>query len=82
MDVSTYSSKNSVDNHVSTREQITLQNTIDCVVYSTSLLVMAIDDTSQLGLELDEEVFRDKEAIEPGDKGVSERWFILLALEF
>ncbi|CAH2072623.1 unnamed protein product [Thlaspi arvense] len=65
---------NYVDHHVSTREQITLQDTMDGVVYSTSQFGLderfGDGDTSQAALELDEEVFQDKDAIGSEDEGV------------
>ncbi|OMO50173.1 hypothetical protein CCACVL1_30584 [Corchorus capsularis] len=63
---------NYVDHHVSSREQITLQDTMDGVVYSTSQFGLderfGDGDTSQIGL-LDEELFLDKVA--SGHGGVS-----------
>ncbi|XP_042499237.1 sister chromatid cohesion 1 protein 4-like isoform X2 [Macadamia integrifolia] len=57
---------NYVDHHVSTREQITLQDTMDGVVYSTSQFGLderfGDGDTSQIGLDLDEDLFLDKAA--------------------
>ncbi|KAF2292028.1 hypothetical protein GH714_000236 [Hevea brasiliensis] len=65
---------NYVDHHVSTREQITLQDTMDGVVYSTCSLVWMVSatfacherfgdgDTSQVGLDLEEDLFLDKVA--------------------
>ncbi|GLT87951.1 hypothetical protein SLE2022_060000 [Rubroshorea leprosula] len=65
---------NYVDHHVSSREQITLQDTMDGVVYSTSQFGLderfGDGDTSHIGLDLDEELFLDKDAA-PGDNGVS-----------
>nr|VDD19486.1 unnamed protein product [Brassica oleracea] len=65
---------NYVDHHVSTREQITLQDTMDGVVYSTSQFGLderfGDGDTSQAALELDEEVFQDKEVIGSDDEEV------------
>ncbi|KAG2238805.1 hypothetical protein Bca4012_024101 [Brassica carinata] len=65
---------NYVDHHVSTREQITLQDTMDGVVYSTSQFGLderfGDGDTSQAALELEEEVFQDKEVIGSDDEGV------------
>ncbi|XP_021289042.1 sister chromatid cohesion 1 protein 4 isoform X2 [Herrania umbratica] len=56
---------NYVDHHVSSREQITLQDTMDGVVYSTSQFGLderfGDGDTSQIGL-LDEELFLDRVA--------------------
>ncbi|KAK9159416.1 hypothetical protein Syun_005757 [Stephania yunnanensis] len=55
---------NYVDHHISTREQITLQDNMDGVVYSTSKFGLderfGDGDTSQIGLDLDEELFLDK----------------------
>jgi cohesin complex subunit SCC1 len=52
------SSSNYVDHHVSTKEQITLQDTMDGVVYSTSQFGLderfGDGDTSQAALDLDE----------------------------
>ncbi|KAF2286391.1 hypothetical protein GH714_016665 [Hevea brasiliensis] len=57
---------NYVDHHVSTREQITLQDTMDGVVYSTSQFGLderfGDGDTSQVGLDLEEDLFLDKVA--------------------
>ncbi|GLT50109.1 hypothetical protein SLA2020_236180 [Shorea laevis] len=65
---------NYVDHHVSSREQITLQDTMDGVVYSTSQFGLderfGDGDTSQIGLDLDEVLFLDKAAA-LGDNGVS-----------
>ncbi|CAN8236229.1 unnamed protein product [Cochlearia groenlandica] len=71
---------NYVDHHVSTREQITLQDTMDGVVYSTSQFGLderfGDGDTSQAALDLDEEVFKDKDVMgsedeeAPGDHNV------------
>ncbi|KAF5726326.1 putative cohesin subunit rad21 [Tripterygium wilfordii] len=66
---------NYVDHHVSTREQITLQDTTDGVVYST--LQFGLDerfgdgDTSQIGLDLDEELILER-VDSPGHDGVSQ----------
>ncbi|KAK8542434.1 hypothetical protein V6N13_136991 [Hibiscus sabdariffa] len=64
---------NYVDHHISSREQITLQDTMDGVVYSTSQFGLderfGDGDTSQIGL-LDEELVLDKVA-EPADGGAS-----------
>ncbi|XWS57225.1 hypothetical protein CRYUN_Cryun09bG0155900 [Craigia yunnanensis] len=64
---------NYVDHHVSSREQITLQDTMDCVVYSTSQFGLderfGDGDTSQIGL-LDEELVLDRVAAQ-GHGGVS-----------
>ncbi|GMN59756.1 hypothetical protein TIFTF001_028843 [Ficus carica] len=55
---------NYVDHHVSTREQITLQDTMDGVVYSTSQFGLderfGDGDTSQIGLDLDESLVKSK----------------------
>uniref|UniRef100_A0A2P2MQ60 Sister chromatid cohesion 1 protein 4 isoform X1 n=1 Tax=Rhizophora mucronata TaxID=61149 RepID=A0A2P2MQ60_RHIMU len=55
---------NYVDHHVSTREQITLQDTMEGVVYSMSQFGLDerfVDgDTSHVGLELEEDLFVDK----------------------
>ncbi|OVA10663.1 Rad21/Rec8-like protein [Macleaya cordata] len=55
---------NYVDHHVSTREQITLQDTMEGVVISTSQFGLderfGDGDTSQIGLDLDEDLFFDK----------------------
>ncbi|KAF8064755.1 hypothetical protein N665_1169s0013 [Sinapis alba] len=65
---------NYVDHHVSTREQITLQDTMDGVVFSTSQFGLderfGDGDTAQTALELDEEVFQDKDIIGSDDEGV------------
>ncbi|WCJ38920.1 sister chromatid cohesion 1 protein 4 [Euphorbia peplus] len=57
---------NYVDHHISTREQITLQDTMDGVVYSTSQFGLderfGDGDTSQVGLDLEEDLFLDKTA--------------------
>uniref|UniRef100_A0A2P2MQ58 Uncharacterized protein MANES_S013200 n=1 Tax=Rhizophora mucronata TaxID=61149 RepID=A0A2P2MQ58_RHIMU len=57
---------NYVDHHVSAREQITLQDTMEGVVYSASQFGLderfADGDTSQVGSELDEDLFLDKVA--------------------
>ncbi|KAG6647518.1 sister chromatid cohesion 1 protein 4-like isoform X2 [Carya illinoinensis] len=51
---------NYVDHHVSTKEQITLQDTMEGVIYSTSQFGLderfGDGDTSQIGLDLDEEL--------------------------
>ncbi|CAH8387730.1 unnamed protein product [Eruca vesicaria subsp. sativa] len=64
---------NYVDHHVSTREQITLQDTMDGVVFSTSQFGLderfGDGDTAQTALELDEEVFQDKDIIGSDDEG-------------
>ncbi|KAL5990793.1 hypothetical protein ACLOJK_011697 [Asimina triloba] len=55
---------NFVDHHVSTREQITLQDTIDGMSFSTSQFGpderFGDGDASQIGLDLDEDLFMDK----------------------
>ncbi|KAF5199699.1 sister chromatid cohesion 1 protein 4-like, partial [Thalictrum thalictroides] len=55
---------NFVDHHVSTQEQITLQDSMDGVVYSTSQFGLderfGDGDTSHIVLDLDEELFTDK----------------------
>ncbi|XP_010492511.1 PREDICTED: sister chromatid cohesion 1 protein 4-like [Camelina sativa] len=65
---------NYVDHHISTREQITLQDTMDGVVYSTSQFGLderfGDGDTSQAALDLDEAVFQDKNVIGSDDEGV------------
>ncbi|TYI46447.1 hypothetical protein E1A91_D13G107900v1 [Gossypium mustelinum] len=65
---------NYVDNHISSREQITLQDTMGDVVYSTSQFGLderfGEGDTSQIGL-LDEELVLDRVAV-PGSVEVSE----------
>ncbi|XP_024030211.1 sister chromatid cohesion 1 protein 4 [Morus notabilis] len=57
---------NYVDHHVSAREQITLQDTMDGVVYSTSQFGLderfGDGDTSQIRLDLDEDLFLGKVA--------------------
>ncbi|XVF07025.1 hypothetical protein REPUB_Repub06bG0101800 [Reevesia pubescens] len=64
---------NYVDHHISSREQITLQDTMDGVVYSTSQFGLderfGDGDTSQIGL-LDEELVLDRVAA-LGFEGVS-----------
>ncbi|TYH91826.1 hypothetical protein ES332_A13G140400v1 [Gossypium tomentosum] len=64
---------NYVDHHVSSREQITLQDTMDGMVYSTSQFGLderfGDGDTSQIGL-LDEELVLDRVSV-PGDDGAS-----------
>ncbi|KAH1032170.1 hypothetical protein J1N35_044344 [Gossypium stocksii] len=64
---------NYVDHHVSSREQITLQDTMDALVYSTSQFGLderfGDGDTSQIGL-LDEELVLDRVSV-PGDDGAS-----------
>ncbi|KAJ6720673.1 SCC1 / RAD21 FAMILY MEMBER [Salix viminalis] len=57
---------NYVDHHISTREQITLQDTMDGVVYSTSQFGLderfGDGDTSHVGLDLEEDLFLAKAA--------------------
>lgn len=55
---------NYVDHHVSTREQITLQDTMEGVVYSTSQFGLdeRFGDGDASGLDLDEEIFLNKVA--------------------
>ncbi|KAJ8753075.1 hypothetical protein K2173_011843 [Erythroxylum novogranatense] len=57
---------NYVDHHVSTKEQITLQDNMEPVVYSSSRFGLderfGDGDTSQVGLELEEDLFLDKVA--------------------
>nr|VDC78874.1 unnamed protein product [Brassica rapa] len=69
-----FQGSNYVDHHVSTREQITLQDTMDGVVYSTSQFGLderfGDGDTSQAALELEEEVFQGKDLIGSDDEGV------------
>ncbi|KAI3837896.1 hypothetical protein MKW92_000140 [Papaver armeniacum] len=59
-----HSITNYVDHHVSTREQITLQDTMEGVVYSTSQFGLderfGDGDTSQIGLDLEEDLFLEK----------------------
>ncbi|KAL9297077.1 hypothetical protein ACSQ67_022973 [Phaseolus vulgaris] len=67
---------NYVDHHVSTREQITLQDTMDGVVYSTSQFGLderfGDGDASQIGLDLDEVLLNDKATtLEHDDFGAS-----------
>ncbi|KAK6911774.1 Rad21/Rec8-like protein, N-terminal [Dillenia turbinata] len=63
---------NYVDHHISTQEQITLQDTMEGVVYSTSQFGLderfGDGDTSQIGLDLDEDLFLDK-VVAPGFGG-------------
>ncbi|KAH0994442.1 hypothetical protein GBA52_018306 [Prunus armeniaca] len=65
---------NYVDHHVSTREQITLQDTMEGVVYSTSQFGLderfGDGDTSQIGLDFDEDLFLGKVAAQ-GTDGIS-----------
>ncbi|CAK7325992.1 unnamed protein product [Dovyalis caffra] len=69
---------NYVDHHVSTREQITLQDTMDGVVYSTSQFGLderfGDGDTSHVGLDLEEDLFLDK-VVAPRSDEVSEANF-------
>ncbi|KDP32484.1 hypothetical protein JCGZ_13409 [Jatropha curcas] len=55
---------NYVDHHVSTREQITLQDTMEGVVFSTSQFGLderfGDGDTSQVGLDLEEDLLLEK----------------------
>lgn len=55
---------NYVDHHVSTREQITLQDTMEGMAYSTSQFGLderfGDGDASQIGLDLDEDLLLDK----------------------
>ncbi|KAJ8753050.1 hypothetical protein K2173_011818 [Erythroxylum novogranatense] len=57
---------NYVDHHVSTKEQITLQDNMEHVVYFASRFGLderfGDGDTSQVGLELEEDLFPDKVA--------------------
>nr|KYP64201.1 Sister chromatid cohesion 1 protein 3 [Cajanus cajan] len=67
---------NYVDHHVSTREQITLQDTMEGVVFTTSQFGLderfGDGDTSQIGLDLDEVLLNDKAAtLEHDDIGAS-----------
>ncbi|KAB5544442.1 hypothetical protein DKX38_012554 [Salix brachista] len=63
---------NYVDHHISTREQITLQDTMDGVVYSTSQFGLderfGDGDTSHVGLDLEEDLFLDKVAAPRSDE--------------
>ncbi|XP_070031416.1 sister chromatid cohesion 1 protein 4 isoform X1 [Nicotiana tomentosiformis] len=63
---------NYVDHHVSSREQITLQDNMEGVVYSTSKFGLdeRFGDGDTSGLDLDEELFMDKVAA-AGDPSVS-----------
>ncbi|KAL2330141.1 hypothetical protein Fmac_017722 [Flemingia macrophylla] len=63
---------NYVDHHVSTREQITLQDTMEGVIFTTSQFGLderfGDGDASQIGLDLDEVLLNDKAAtLEPDD---------------
>ncbi|KAL5058664.1 hypothetical protein RYX36_030268 [Vicia faba] len=57
---------NYVDRHVSTREQITLQDTVDGMAYKTSQFGLderfGDGDASQIGLDLDEVMLIDKDS--------------------
>ncbi|KAG0478349.1 hypothetical protein HPP92_013068 [Vanilla planifolia] len=61
---SAFLDSNFVDHHVSTREQITLQDNVNGTAFPTSKFGLderfGDEDTSQIGLELDEELFMDK----------------------
>ncbi|XP_022937655.1 sister chromatid cohesion 1 protein 4-like isoform X2 [Cucurbita moschata] len=63
---------NYVDHHVSSREQITLQDTMDGVVYTTSQFGLderfGDGDASQIGLDLDEELFVEKIIVKDHDE--------------
>nr|XP_011466093.1 PREDICTED: sister chromatid cohesion 1 protein 4 isoform X2 [Fragaria vesca subsp. vesca] len=62
---------NYVDHHVSTREQITLQDAMEGVVYSTSQFGLderfGDGDTSQIGLDFDEDLFLGQAAAQGND---------------
>ncbi|XP_027349324.1 sister chromatid cohesion 1 protein 4 [Abrus precatorius] len=62
---------NYVDHHVSTREQITLQDTMEGVVYTTSQFGLderfGDGDASQIGLDLDEVLLNNKVATSEHD---------------
>ncbi|XP_057470420.1 sister chromatid cohesion 1 protein 4-like [Actinidia eriantha] len=62
---------NYVDHHVSTREQITLQDSMEGVVYSTTQFGLdeRFGDGDTSGLDLDEEIFLNNVAA-PGHAGV------------
>ncbi|CAI9759277.1 unnamed protein product [Fraxinus pennsylvanica] len=69
---------NYVDHHISSREQITLQDTVDGIGYSTSKFGLdeRFGDGDASGLDLDEELFLDKigtsgQAEERGDPRAS-----------
>ncbi|KAL6977675.1 hypothetical protein U1Q18_026466 [Sarracenia purpurea var. burkii] len=64
---------NYVDHHVSTREQITLQDTMDGVVYSTTQFGLdeRFGDGDTSGLDLDEEIFLNK-VTAPGRDGITQ----------
>ncbi|XP_031479279.1 sister chromatid cohesion 1 protein 4 isoform X2 [Nymphaea colorata] len=59
-----FSHGNYVDHHISAREQITLQDTMDDMVFSTSQFGLderfGDGDASQLALDFDEDLFLDK----------------------
>ncbi|KAH8501277.1 hypothetical protein Peur_042986 [Populus x canadensis] len=63
---------NYVDHHISAREQITLQDTMDGVVYSTSQFGLderfGDGDTSHVDLDLEEDLFLDKVAAPRSDE--------------
>ncbi|XP_038890977.1 sister chromatid cohesion 1 protein 4 isoform X2 [Benincasa hispida] len=63
---------NYVDHHVSSREQITLQDTMEGVVYTTSQFGLderfGDGDASQIGLDLDEELFVEKITVKDHDE--------------
>ncbi|XP_023546531.1 sister chromatid cohesion 1 protein 4-like isoform X1 [Cucurbita pepo subsp. pepo] len=63
---------NYVDHHVSSREQITLQDTMEGVVYTTSQFGLderfGDGDASQIGLDLDEELFAEKITVKEHDE--------------
>ncbi|KAL5580097.1 hypothetical protein UlMin_012539 [Ulmus minor] len=63
---------NYVDHHVSSREQITLQDTMEGIAYSTSQFGLderfGDGDASQIGLDLDEEMFLGKVAAQGNDE--------------
>ncbi|KAL2606749.1 hypothetical protein GLYMA_09G247600v4 [Glycine max] len=62
---------NYVDHHVSTREQITLQDSMEGVIYTTSQFGLderfGDGDASQIGLDLDEVLLNDKAATSEHD---------------
>ncbi|KAL0552043.1 hypothetical protein IC582_011136 [Cucumis melo] len=62
---------NYVDHHVSSREQITLQDTMEGVVYTTSQFGLderfGDGDASQIGLDLEEELFVEKITVKDHD---------------
>ncbi|CAN1186924.1 Sister chromatid cohesion 1 protein 4 [Linum perenne] len=65
---------NYVDHHISSKEQITLQDSVEGVVYTTSQFGLderfGDGDTSQVGLDLEEDLFLDKAAAS-GTNGIS-----------